>query len=239
MGGVRFWTCIAVTGALTACASSLAPRARGPAADVYFPMVAGTQWVYQVHTGPSTIATLEVTARGPTAVPGVAERLFIMEERSSAALFGAAADGVVGYASDGDFVRRVEALAQDESGGLQALGSGMVAVLPLDPRPGQRWSGEVALFSARQETPLTQLWTYAVEGAGRVDVPAGSFSDVILVRSWLWDASAPREAPIVHYEDYYARGVGLIRSISRRGDPAGSALTQELLAVRFGEVAGD
>jgi hypothetical protein len=57
------------------------------------------------------------------------------------------------------------------------------------------------------------------DGRGRIrrpdGVPAGSFEDVIVVRSEQWDPEWDATQPLHSYEDYYARGVGLIRSVSR------------------------
>jgi len=52
-------------------------------------------------------------------------------------------------------------------------------------------------------------------------VPAGTFKDVILVEMEYWDPSVDTAAPLIAYQDWYARGVGLLRSVTinlREGD---------------------
>ena len=47
-----------------------------------------------------------------------------------------------------------------------------------------------------------------------VEVPAGTFRDVVVVESKYWDDSVSTERPLMRYEDYYARGVGLLRTVT-------------------------
>jgi hypothetical protein len=66
-------------------------------------------------------------------------------------------------------------------------------------------------------------------------VPAGTFDDVIVVRSEHWDREWRETEPLHSYEDYYARGVGLIRSVAHnhtRWLPI-AEIDQELLEVSF------
>ena len=66
-------------------------------------------------------------------------------------------------------------------------------------------------------------------------VPAGRFEDVIVVRSEQWDREWRDTEPLHSYEDYYARGVGLIRSVAHnhtRFLPI-AEMEQELVEVSF------
>ena len=63
-----------------------------------------------------------------------------------------------------------------------------------------------------------------------VTVPAGRFEDVVEVDTVYHDASEGEGAAKVVYRDYYARGVGLVRSVTE--DPSGdeaNLIEQELL----------
>ena len=65
---------------------------------------------------------------------------------------------------------------------------------------------------------------------------AGSFDDVIVVRSQQWDPDWDTDRPLHSYEDYYARGVGLIRSVSRNNSQGfWMSIEQELVAFHFDE----
>jgi hypothetical protein len=83
-------------------------------------------------------------------------------------------------------------------------------------------------------TQSGQRWTARIESAGRVRVPAGTFDDVIVVHSAQWDPTWREDRPLHTYDDYYARGVGLIRSVSRNHAAwFWTAVEQRLVAVSF------
>jgi hypothetical protein len=59
------------------------------------------------------------------------------------------------------------------------------------------------------------------------------FRDVLLVETEYWDPSINANAPLLAYQDYYARGVGLLRSVTKNvrwRDPDGQ---QTLLTSTF------
>src|SRR5262249_8504941 len=125
------------------------------------------------------------------------------------------------------------ALELGSDGVVHIFGKDGMSILPIDPQPGQHWTDQVEVFDSLGDSK--QSWTATVEYVGRVHVPAGTFDDVILVRSEHWDPEGRETEPLHSYEDYYARGVGLIRSISRNHTwilPM-AEIDQELVEVSF------
>ena len=197
----------------SSCASNATPRAPGPAAREYFPLQRGAHWTYELRTGFFSGRTrMDVTARGEHAVRDSDERVFLMEEQLSGRVYGLEPTGLVGYRIADGYVTRIAAVALGEDGQVSIFGGEGMAFLPVDPKPGQRWSDRAEIF--RESGSSGQAWTAEVEFVGRVRVPAGSFDDVIVVRSQQWDPEWDAHKPLHSYEDYYARGVGLIRSVS-------------------------
>jgi hypothetical protein len=196
---------------LLSCAGPV-PHASGPAAQEYFPMLPGAQWVYTLHTGLFSKTKLDVTARGERPVRGSESGIFVVEERASGELYGLEPSGLVGYRVADGYVTRVPALELGADGLVHIFGHEGFSILPLDPHPGQHWSDQVQLFDSLGDS--RQSWTASIESVGRMHVPAGTFDDVIVVRSEHWDREWKESEPLHSYEDYYARGVGLIRSVS-------------------------
>jgi hypothetical protein len=225
---------------LAGCASAPPPVAGGAAARDYFPLLPGTHWVYQLKMGFFTHTTLDVTARGSRPVRGSDARIFVVEERTEQEVFGLDPMGLVGYQVANGFVRRVPAVQMDPDGIVHVFGRDGIQLLPTDPQPGQHWDDEVAVFDVPNATRAKQSWTARVEKVGSVHVAAGRFEDVIVVISEQWDRDWKEDEPLHSYEDYYARGVGLIRSVARNHTRLlpFADLEQELTSVSFDEGAG-
>ena len=230
---LRSVAALAVGLALLACATAPPPHATGPAARDYFPMLPGAHWVYEMRTGFFSHTKLEVTSRGERPVRDSDRGMFVFEERSDAELFGLEPSGLVGYRVADGYVTRIPAIELASDGVVHLFGHGAVAFLPVDPQSGQHWSDRVDVFDAPGRA--TQSWTAEVENVGRVHVAAGTFDDVIVVRSAAWDPEWREDEPLHSYEDYYARGVGLIRSVAvnhTRFLPI-AEMEQELVEVSF------
>src|SRR5258706_564796 len=224
---------------IASCASAPPPHANGAAGREYFPLLPGAHWLYELHTGPFSHTTLDVTARGERPVRGSETGIFVVEERAAGQLFGLEPSGLVGFRVADGYMTRVPALELGADGVVRVFGRDGVMVLPLDPQPGQRWTDRVEVFD---HTPgeSAQSWTARIENVGRLHVPAGTFDDVIVVRSEQWDRGWRENEPLHSYEDYYARGVGLIRSVAHnhtRWLPI-AEIEQELVEVSFDAGAG-
>ena len=222
----------------TSCATEPPPHATGSAAREYFPLLPGAHWVYELRTGFFTHTRLEVTARGERAVRDSDEGIFVMEEQLSDRVYGLEPSGLVGYQVAGGYVTRIAAVEPLPDGRVHVFGGDGTSFLPVDPHPGQTWTDHSEVFRHSDMAGLN--WTAEVSNVGRLHVPAGSFDDVIVVRSAQWDPEWNETEPLNTYEDYYARGVGLIRSVStnhaqRFWSP--SSVEQVLLSVSFVDAA--
>jgi hypothetical protein len=230
---VMYLRAIALALFVASCAGPV-PHASGPAGREYFPMLPGTHWVYKLHTGLFTSTKLDVTARGERPVRGSETGIFVVEERADGSeIFGLEPSGFVGYRVADGYVTRVPAVEMGSDGVVHLFGHDGMSILPLDPHPGQHWSDQVQLFDSLGASK--QSWTASVENVGRMHVPAGTFDDVIVVRSEHWDREWRETEPLHSYEDYYARGVGLIRSVAHnhtRWLPI-AEIDQELVEVSF------
>jgi len=221
----------------SSCATEPPPHAMGSAAQDYFPLQDGARWVYELRTGFFTRTRLEVTGRGERAVRDSEEGIFVMEEQLSERVYGLEPTGLVGYQVAGGYVMRIAAVEPLPDGRIHVFGGDGMSFLPVDPRPGQTWSDQTEVFRHSGNKGLS--WTAEVETVGRLRVPAGSFDDVILVRSAQWDREWNETQPLNTYEDYYARGVGLIRSVSTNHAQSfwsPSSVEQVLLSVSFADV---
>ena len=196
--------------------------------------------MYELHTGPFTHTTLDVTARGVRPVRGSNDGIFVVEERTETEVYGLDPLGLVGYQVADGFMRRVPALELDPDGIVHVFGRDGISFLPIDPQPGQHWSDEVEVFDAPARPRRSRAGPREIENVGSVRVAAGTFEDVIVVRSEQWDRDWKEDEPLHSYEDYYARGVGLIRSVAHnhtRFLPI-AELEQELTSVSFDEGGG-
>jgi len=214
------------------CASVPLPHAPGAGARAYFPLQTGGHWSYELRTGFFTRTRLEMIGRGERDVRDSDEGLFVMEEQLSGRIYGLEPSGLVGYRVTDGFVTRIAAIEQKSDGRIHIFGGEGMSFLPVDPQAGQTWTDDTEVFS--QSGSRGQRWKSEIESVGHMRVSAGAFDDVILVRSQQFDPAFSETEPLHSYEDYYARGVGLIRSVSRNNAQwFWQSIEQELVAVSF------
>ena len=208
--------------------------ARGAAAEDYFPLVEGAVWVYEVRTAAGSLQ-VEVKARGEMDLPGGRGRVFVMEERNLGPSLGFVQTAPVGYLVREGYLDRLTGLDFDSAGKLRLLGTEDAAhLLPLDPVPGRTWSQTTRLFEMPEGGGGQLGWSGTVRTRTRIEVPAGAFDDVAEVEIVYQDASPSGPGDRVVYQDYYARGVGLVRSVTV--DPSGDqshTVEQVLRSYRF------
>ncbi|MEX2207386.1 MAG: hypothetical protein WEF50_14250 [Myxococcota bacterium] len=235
-GGLALCSLLLLALGVAACASDPPPHAPGAGSREYFPLEKGGHWSYELSTGPFSATTrMEVKSRGPHAVRDSNEALFLMEEQLSGRVYGLEPGGLVGYRIANGYLTRIPAVSLGDDGRVSIFGGDAMSFLPVDPNPGQTWSDRSEVF--RESGGARQVWTAEVAAVGSMRVPAGRFDDVIVVRSQQWDPEWDSNRPLHSYEDYYARGVGLIRSVSHNNAQWWwMAVEQELVAVRFDEV---
>lgn len=207
---------------LAACSGG--PRsASGEAADDYFPMVEGARWAYRIETSAGAL-DVEVTARGDMRLRGFPRPVFVMDERNTGPSLGFVESSPVAYVMDQGYVSRFTGLDYQEDGTLRSLGEDApVRILPRPPTFGHTWEQQTHLFQTPEGGGAALDWSGEVKRGQPVTVPAGRFEDVVqidMVYRDVWrDGTVHKQ---VLYEDTYARGVGLVRSVTRdpEGDPS-------------------
>jgi hypothetical protein len=175
-----------------------------------------------------------VTAVGEKPLPGGLGKVFVMEERNRGPSFGFAEVAPVGYLVRDAYVARLAGIDYDDAGDLRVLGQDEATwILPLDPEPGHAWGQRTRMFQTPEGGGGDLGWSGEVKPRTTVRVPAGRFEDVVEIETVYRDASEGI-APKIRYRDFYARGVGLVKSVTE--DPSGDRshrIEQVLLQYRF------
>ena len=217
--------------ALSAC-SGAGVEGAAPG-EGYFPLIEGTRWTYQIESRLGSVE-LEVEMLGERDLPGGLPRAYVADERTPGPVLGFSEVAPVAYVIEGGFVSRVKEIGYDGQGKLRSLGRAEATrILPLEPEPGQSWEQRHSLFATPDGGGTEVSWSARVGELTTVTVPAGTFDDVVEVVTQYF-AGEERGRPKIIYRDYYARGVGLVKS--RTEDPDGddrNTLEQVLLAFQF------
>jgi hypothetical protein len=205
------------------------PRAPGAASADFFPLVKNAHWVYKLDLV-VTSTEIEVVAKGQTDVEGLPDAPFVMDERTIGQSFGMAPVGPTAYVTSDGFLARYSGLDYTRTDHLKMLGEeDPTRVIPLGATPGSEWTHETRLMQQPEGGGGLIKWTGRTKRADPVTVPAGTFSDVILVETEYWDPSIDTDAPLISYQDWYARGVGLLRSVTMNAHEGGKRMAEQTL----------
>ncbi len=221
---------LAVALGLSACRNDAPPqRAPGAAASDFFPLVKGARWTYELDLI-VTSTKLEVVAKGQTDVAGLEGGAFVMDERNLGQSFGMAEVGPTAYVVADGFLSRYTGMDYTDPDHLKMLGAeDPTRVIPLGATAGSEWTHETRLMQQPEGGGGLIKWTGRTKLAEPVTVPAGTFSDVILVETEYWDPSIDSERPLISYQDWYARGVGLLRSVTKNAHDGGKRMAEQTL----------
>ena len=230
--------------ALTAGCTAL-PRPRGfesYASREFFPLHPGTFWVYEVRDGEGRSAIERVRVRGPYRLKTLAVDATVVEE--SGGVTGELDLDVswhpVVYYRRGVFLYKfssVDLVGGDVSEIL--LGEGEEKVLPDDPVEQPEWQSDFEIFGSGAERDYgARMVSIAEQSREAVRVRAGTFAGCLRVesRSVLdsHDGAGPPRELSLRYTDWYAPGVGLVKSEVRALERAAPITTFELLSFRDG-----
>jgi hypothetical protein len=194
------------------------PEAAAPRqedASRYFPLAPGTRWVYRERVGLFRRRRVEVTALGLRPVRGLDTPLFVFEERGDKPFLGIEDAGLLGFRIEEGFVVRFSALGEDSRGELRLFGEEGVRILPVAPRGGEHWEQLAHLFYTPGGAGAARQWESDLTLLRSLRVPAGRYRDVAKVVADYRDPELSQTSPEITYEDYYAPGVGLVRSVAR------------------------
>jgi len=225
------WVGLAVAVGAIGCDGFGSARASGGAANDFFPLVPGAHWRYKLalDIGASEV---EVVARGDRAIEGLAGLAFVMDEHAlGAEALGIAEVGPTAYVTRDGFLCRYSGLDYRSPEKLRMLGEEDPArVMPIDAAPGAAWTHETRLLQQPENGGGGLIkWTGRTKRLSEVVVPAGRFEDVLVVETEYWDPSVNPDAPSLSYQDYYARGVGLLRSVTKNERDGGVQMVEQTL----------
>ena len=190
----------------------------------------GARWTYKLDLV-VTSTEIEVLAKGDTQVEGLGRLAFVMDERNLGQALGMAPVGPTAYvATDGFLCRYTRARLHPARITSKMLGvEDPTRVIPLGATPGAEWTNETRLMQQPEGGGGLIKWTGRTKRAESVTVPAGTFTDVILVETEYWDPSIDDQAPLIAYQDWYARGVGLLRSVTLNARDGGKRMAEQSL----------
>jgi len=220
----------AIVGAI-GCGSSETQRAPGVAANEYFPLVVGARWRYKLALEIGS-GEVEVVARGDSAVEGLPGLAFIMDEHAlGAAQLGIVEVGPTAYVARDGFLCRYTGLDYRSPTQLRMLGGEDPArVMPLGAAPGAEWTHSTRLLQQPENGGGGLIkWTGRTVLVPELVVPAGTFKDVLLVETEYFDPSVNADAALLSFHDYYARGIGLLRSVTKNLRDGGIQMAEQTL----------
>lgn len=226
--------CAATRGLLVPGGASLAD---------FFPLHDGTLWVYRVEDPSGEVSLQRVLVRGPRFLEQANVIGVVVEE--SGGLGGTFALDPswhpIAYYRRGDFVYKHYGVAFGNRGFADvALDRDDEKLLPTDPAKTAEWESDVGLFDVSDGSG------YALHVVGRaastdasVTVPAGTFDGCLLVDTTISPSAERSESgeaahDFFHYLDWYAPGIGLVKSIATSGSEAEPVSTIELVSFRDG-----
>ncbi len=241
MRGAGVWVRLVLVGlalALSACAAAVrAPRQTAIDTD-FFPLVPASHWEYLVRRTVGERLHFMATVRPDEFRGPNGHGCRVVEERYSD-LPGGGRFPIV-YCTEGGFLHRVMSLeyrgeALEDNG----LRSGELKFLPVRLGEAQSWEGLTNAYSLPDGSgfevrQLHQVFTQPEP----IEVPAGRFTGCARVETTaIHSATGPDGAPVgprivYYYSDWYAPGVGLVRT-EQRSATAEVLATIELLSYRI------
>lgn len=213
------------------CGPKESSRAPGVAAKEYFPLVPGAHWHYKLALEIGD-AEVEVVARGDSAVEGLPGLAFIMDEHAlGAEALGIVEVGPTAYVARDGYLCRYTGLDYRSPTELRMLGGEDPArVMPIAAAAGAEWTHTTRVLEQPENGGGGLIkWTGRTKLVAELVVPAGTFTDVLLVETEYWDPSVNADAPLLSYHDYYARGIGLLRSVTRNMRDGGTQMAEQTL----------
>jgi hypothetical protein len=179
----------------------------------YWPMVPGSRWMYRENAGRGRVHHITVTVTNRTRkVAGVTARVVHDRETQGARLvedtydwYAQDRDGNIWYLGEDTREYRngkvVSRLGSWEAG---VDGAQAGVIVPAHPRVGMTYRQEYYAGKAEDRARVIAVH-------GRATVPFGSFDDLFVTKDF-----TPLEPKAIEHKSY-ARGVGLVLAVSRRG----------------------
>ncbi len=199
---------------------------------VYFPMEANRVWDYRLYDlGGHHAWPISVRSRGPRFVPQLKRVVAIFDEEYPDQIVP------VAFFLDGGFLQSEIGLGYDRGDRMSRLpiGTEPMRLMPVPPVVGMRWAYSEGVFSgAGKLDPILAIrWTGVIHAEESVEVPAGIFRDCLRVESVAaHQVASGDETRQFRYVDWYAPGVGLVKSEYSFGDSGATLFRIELVRHR-------
>lgn len=208
----------------------------------FFPLQPGTLWVYEVHDSRGQVDLKRVVVRGTFYLETQDTSGIVVEEsggNSDEMLFDVSWHPVV-YYRRGKFLYRFSGLSYVENDLREfRLGRGEEKVLPEDPLALSEWESDYEIFHVGQGIGYgVRTLSNAAISRETVAVRGGIFRNCLRVETQAVSRALPShtEEPVVlfRYTDWYAPGVGLVKSITEAPPVSRPVNVVELLSFRPG-----
>ncbi|MGH7857734.1 MAG: hypothetical protein ACREQY_10430, partial [Candidatus Binatia bacterium] len=210
----------------------------------FFPLRPGTFWVYRVQDFDGQVTLQRVRVRGKFYLKTLEAPGTVVDE--SGGVSGELSLDVdwhpVVYYRRGDFLYKFSGLDYDGKELREVrLGLGEEKVLPSDPFRYPAWESDFEVFYQNDESGYSiRSYSIAQQEAGAVEVGAGTFRDCLRVETRSMTMSHARgsrdQTVLYRYIDWYAPGVGLVKSVVEVDDAPRPVRNVELLSFRAGEI---
>lgn len=173
------------------------------------PLLPGNEWIFEDGEGERTEVTVTDRTRLVMGIDAVVVTDQVFEDgeliEDTEDWFAQDAEGNVWYLGEetaeyegGEVVSTAGAWEAGVDGALPGI------VMPADPQPGQAYRQEYFAGEAEDLAEVVGL-------DGTASVPAGDFTDVVVIKEW-----TPLEPKVVE-EKYYAKGVGPVLEVAVAG----------------------
>jgi hypothetical protein len=208
----------------------------------FFPLRPGTFWVYEVHDFHGQVDLKRVVVRGSFYLKTQEANGMVVEEsggNTDELLFDVSWHPVA-YYRRGEFLYKFSGLSYVGAELREfRIGQGEEKVLPQDPSAHPEWENDFQIFHVGQGVGYgTRTLSSAHTPNDTITVRAGKFRDCLRVETRTVSTSLPREPQgaevIFHYTDWYAPGIGLVKSIVEVPGAPRPVTTLELVSFRPG-----
>jgi hypothetical protein len=244
LGRFLFVTMFGAAVALGGCGGrETRPEAPAAVSTELFPLRPGTFWVYRVQDFDGQVTLQRVLVRGAFYLKSLEARGTVVDE--SGGVSGELSLDVewhpVVYYRRGDFLYKFSGLNYDGAELREyRLGAGEEKVLPSDPFRYPAWENDFEVFRMDHDAGYgVRTYSIADRESAPVKTGAGSFRDCVRVETRSVTTRRPiagvAQKILYRYVDWYAPGIGLVKSIVEVDEAPRPVRNVELVSFRAGD----
>ncbi|MGH7819980.1 MAG: hypothetical protein ACREQ9_09415 [Candidatus Binatia bacterium] len=238
IGRCLFLTMLVAAAAAGGCAARSAEPEPAEQVAELFPLRPGTFWVYRVQDFDGQVTLQRVLVRGKLYLKTLEAPGMVVDE--SGGVSGELSLDVewhpVVYYRRGDFLYKFSGLDYDgEKLREVRLGIGEEKVLPSDPFRYPAWESDFEVFRLNEQTAYgIRTYSIAEQERAPVEVHAGTFDGCVRVETRSVTRHPRGRVVLYRYLDWYAPGVGLVKSVVEVDDAPRPVRNVELISFRPG-----